>query len=152
YYIDLDDFGFGEGYLVNGLAGTTFTFNASGSFEQRVVMTIRRALFRGRNRLEMDLDAKWPHFGLELMNLQRFCAWGNNNIGFDIPNGKFELNYQAKGKSGYYDITVDQVGCGRNGNVYAFGASAKINLDEDISGDNGPPVVNAYSIGKNPLL
>lgn len=152
YYIQLTDYGFNEGYLVNALANTSFTFNQLGSAEQRIPITIKRAVFKGRNRLEMDLDMSWPYFNLNLIGVQRFSVWGNGNIGFDVPNGKAALTYQATGKASNFDITVDYLGCGRNGNAYAFGASAKINMDEEISGETGPPVVNAYSIYKNPLL
>ena len=152
YVIDLHDSGFGEGFLAGGLSGRTFTFNASGSNEQRIKVRICRALFRNRNRLEMDIDLEWPHFNLSIPGVQRFCAWGNNNIGFGIPNGRHALVQQGNGKAAGFDITVDNIGCGRSGNVYAFGMSAKINMDEEISGESGAPVMNAYSIYRNPLL
>lgn len=152
YFIDWNDYGFNEGYLLNALANTSFTFNPAGSAEQRIAISIQRAVFKGRNRLDMDLNMSWPHFNLSLNGVQRFTVWGNGNIGFDVPNGKAALTYQATGKASNYDITVDYLGCGRNGNAYAFGASAKINMDEEISGDNGAPIINAYSIYKNPLL
>ncbi|WP_317898808.1 hypothetical protein [Aurantibacillus circumpalustris] len=152
YYIEMTDYGFNEGYLVNGLANTTFSFNPQGGIEQKIAITIKRAVFKNKNRLEMDLDMRWPYFQLNIIGVQRFSAWGNGNIGFDVPNGKAALTYQATGKSSNYDISVDYLGCGRNGNAYAFGASAKINLDEEISGEDGPPIVNAYSIYRNPLL
>ncbi len=152
YLIELGDYGFNEGYLVNGLANMTFTFNGAGGAEQKIPITIKRAVFKGKNRLEMDLNMTWPYFNLTLTGVQRFSVWGNGNIGFDVPNGKAALTYQATGKASNFDITVDYLGCGRNGNAYAFGASAKINMDEEISGETGPPVINAYSICRNPLL
>jgi hypothetical protein len=152
YKIELTDYGFNEGYLLSGLAGTSFTFNPTGSAEQRIPISITRAVFVGHNRLEMDLNMTWPHFSLSLPGVQKLCVWGNCNIGFDVPNGKAALSYQATGKASNYDITVDFIGCGRSGNAYAFGTSAKINMDEDISGEDGAPVINAYSICKNPLL
>ncbi|PBQ32475.1 hypothetical protein CNR22_12065 [Sphingobacteriaceae bacterium] len=152
YRIEMTDYGFNEGYLVNGLTNTTFTFNGGGGAEQKIPITIKRAVFKGKNHLEMDLDMSWPYFKLNLKGVQRFSVWGNGNIGFDVPNGKAALTYQATGKASNFDITVDYLGCGRNGNAYAFGASAKINMDEEISGETGPPVINAYSIYKNPLL
>lgn len=152
YFIELTDYGFNEGYLVNALANTQFTFNPLGSADQKIAITIKRAVFKNRNRIEMDLDMSWPYFDLNISGVQRFSVWGNTNIGFDVPNGKAALTYQAQGKSSNFDITVDYLGCGRSGNAYAFGASAKINLDEEISGETGAPVVNAYSICKNSLL
>lgn len=152
YFIALTDYGFNEGYLLNGLANTQFTFNPQGSAEQKIKITIKRAVFKNRSRLEMDLDLNWPYFNINIIGIQRFSVWGNTNIGFDVPNGKSALTYQAQGKSSNFDIMVDYLGCGRSGNAYAFGASAKINMDEEISGDIGAPVINAYSIYKNSLL
>ena len=149
--INLKENGFEEAYLSEGLAGKSFTFNAVGANEQQILFFIHRALFKGRNRLELDVDLKWPSFGLQIPNIQGLSVWGNGNIGLDVPNGTSALTYQCKGQASQFDITVDYLGCGRNGNAYAFGVSAKINLDEEISGENGPPVINAYSICRNPL-
>src|SRR5207253_8342263 len=132
YKIEMTDYGFNEGYLINGLANTTFTFNQTGSSEQKIPITIKRAVFKGKNHLELDLTMSWPHFSLNLTGVQRFCIWGNGNIGFDVPNGKAALTYQATGKSSNYDITVDYLGCGRNGNAYDIGGCAKINIDEEF--------------------
>ena len=59
--------------------------------EQKIPITIKRAVFKNKNRLEMDLDMSWPYFSLNLTGVQRFSAWGNGNIGFDVPNGKAAL-------------------------------------------------------------
>lgn len=152
YQIPLTDHGFEEGYLTNGLSNHSFTFNPAGASEQKVKLTIRRAVFRNHDRLELDADVSWPHFSLEIGGVQGLGVWGNGNIGFEVPNGKSELVSQASGKSSGYPITVDYIGCGRDGNAYALGISAHINMDEEISGENGPPVVNAYSLYRNPLL
>ena len=61
YKIEMTDNGFNEGYLVNGLANINFTFNASGGAEQKIPITIKRAVFKSKNRLEMDLDMSWAH-------------------------------------------------------------------------------------------
>lgn len=152
FQLELKEEGFGEAYVLAGLAGKSFTFNVAGAAEQQVPILIQRAVFKGRNRIELDVDLSWPAFSLQIPNVQALCVWGNGNIGFDVPNGKSALTYQCKGLANKFDITVDEIGCGRNGNAYVFGASAKINLDEEISGETGPPVINAYSICRNPLL
>lgn len=152
YTIPLTSAGFTIGNIDESLVNLAFTFNAGGGDEERVNMTITRAVFRDKNRIDMDLDAVWPHFQTTLNNLQGFNAWGNGNIGFDIPNGAASLNDQAIAKSGDYNLVIDYVGCGRNLNAYAFGVSAKMNMAENISGDDGAPVVNAYSVYLNPLL
>lgn len=152
YFIKLDEYGFGTGYLINALNNYAFTFNAGGSQEQRINATITRALFKNNNRLEMEMNLAWPHFSLTLNQLQKFCAWGNGNIGFETPNGILPLSYQATGKASSYDIQTDRVGCGRVANVYSFGISSRIVMADDISGDAGAPIVNSYSMYKNPLL
>lgn len=152
YFIKLDEYGFGTGYLINALNNYTFTFNASGAQEQQINATITRALFKNNNRLEMEMNLVWPHFSLTLNQLQKFCAWGNGNIGFETPNGILPLTYQATGKASAYDIQTDRVGCGRVANVYSFGISSRIIMADDISGDVGAPIVNSYSMYKNPLL
>ncbi|MES2556226.1 MAG: hypothetical protein V4604_08755 [Bacteroidota bacterium] len=150
--VPISSFGFEIGNIDESLINHEFVFNAGGSTEEKVDMKITRAVFKGNNRIEMDLDAQWINFNATLSNLQGFTAWGNGNIGFDIPNGAASLNSQAIAKSGDYDMIIDYVGCGRDRNAYAFGVSAKMNMAENIAGDNGAPVVNAYSMYLNPLL
>lgn len=152
YFVKLDEYGFGTGYLINGLNNYAFTFNAAGSQEQKINITITRALFKNNNRLEMEMNLVWPHFSISLNQLQKFCAWGNGNIGFETPNGICALTYQATGKASSYDIQTDRVGCGRVANLYSFGISSRIVMAEDISGDDGAPIVNSYTMYKNPLL
>lgn len=152
YTVPLTSSGFITGNIDESLIDLAFVFNAAGGDEERVNMTITRAVFRDKNRIEMDLDAAWPFFQTTLNNLQGFAAWGNGNIGFDIPNGAASLNDQSIAKSGDYNMVIDYVGCGRDQNAYAFGISAKMNMAENISGENSAPVVNAYSVYRNPLL
>ncbi len=152
YTVPLTSFGFELGNIDESLVNQQFVFNAGGSDEERVNMKITRAVFKSNNHIEMDLDASWPHFNATLQNLQSLCAWGNGNIGFEIPNGAAALNDQIVGNSGDYAMVIDYVGCGRDRNAYAFGISAKMNMAENISGDDGAPVVNAYSMYLNPLL
>lgn len=152
YFIKLDEFGFGTGYLINGLNNYSFTFNPAGGEEQKINMTLTRAVFKNNNRLEMDMNLTWPHFSLSLNQLEKFCAWGNGNIGFETPNGILPLTYQATAKASEYEIQVERVGCGRAANVYSFGVSSRIVMADDISGETGAPVINSYSMYKNPLL
>lgn len=152
YFIKLDEFGFGNGYLINALNNYSFVFNAGGSEEQKINITLTKALFKNNNRLEMDMNLTWPHFSLSLIQLQKFCAWGNGNIGFETKNGILPLTYQAAATASGYEIQVDRIGCGRMANLYSFGISSRIIMADDISGEDGAPIVNSYSMYKNPLL
>jgi hypothetical protein len=152
YTVPLTNLGFQIGNIDESLVNQNFVFNALGGEEQVIDFKVTRAVFVGKNRIEMDIDASWLHFKTTLPNLQGFTAWGNGNIGFDTPNGAAALNNQSIAKSGDYNMVIDYVGCGRDRNAYAFGVSAKMNMASNISGEGGAPVVNGYSLFKNPLL
>ena len=49
-------------------------------------------------------------------------------------------------------MTIDAISAGRNSGNYGFGVSGKISLGDDVSGDQGPPSFNMYSIAKNTSL
>ncbi len=152
YTVPINSNGIQRGNIDESLIDLEFIFNANGSEEEKVEIKITRAIFKGNNRIEMDVDAEWPHFQTQLKNLQGFSTWGNGNIGFDSPNTPASLNTQSFAKSGEYNMVVDYVGCGRDRNAYAFGLSAKMNMAENIAGETGAPIVNAYSMYINPLL
>jgi len=152
YTVPLTSYGFQIGNMDESLVDRDFVHNAGGSDEETVEMHITRAVFKNKEKIELDLNANWPNFQVSLGNIQNLTLWGNGNIGFDIPNGAATLNTQMIAKSGDYDMVIDYVGCGRDQNAYAFGVSAKMNMAENISGVGGAPVVNAYSIYINPQL
>jgi hypothetical protein len=152
YTVPLNSYGFQIGNMDESLVDRDFIHNTEGADPEKVEMHITRAVFKNKERIELDLDAAWPEFQVSLGNIQNLTIWGNGNIGFEIPNGAASLNTQMIAKSGDYDMVVDYVGCGRDQNAYAFGLSAKMNMAENISGPSGAPVVNAYSIYINPLL
>jgi len=152
YTVPLTSYGFQVGNMDGSLVDRDFVHNIGGSQEERVEMHITRAVFKNKEKIELDLNATWPNFNVSLGNVQNLTLWGNGNIGFDIPNGAASLNTQMVARSGDYDMVIDYVGCGRDQNAYAFGISAKMNMAENISGIGGAPVVNAYSIYLNPLL
>jgi hypothetical protein len=106
YTIPLTSFGFQLGNIDESLIDLEFVFNAAGGDEQTVDMKITRAIFKGQNRIEMDIDAVWQHFDATLPNLQGFSAWGNGNIGFDVPNGAASVNNQALALGGDYNMVI----------------------------------------------
>lgn len=151
YTIPISYLGFQEGHLDDTLSGRTFTFNEEGG-NQKMEVTVNRAVFRGNRLLDMNVDINWPYIGIEMESLNHFRIWGNYEIGFAKPNGIIQLTQQKQGMVNGYEITVDHLGCGREGDLYSIGTSANIIMGEDIAGESGAPVTNLYSISKNKLL
>ena len=152
YTAPISGLGFQPGYLDQPLEGTTFDHNPDGG-EQRITVTVRRAVFAGRNRLEMDVDMAYHFLGLDFEGLQGLSVWGRGyDVGFGVPNGTVALTQQQTATVKGFETTFDHIGAGRNGNLYAVGVSGKMNMGEDVTGVGGPPVVNFYSTAENSLL
>ncbi len=151
YTVPVTSGGFQTGYLDKSLEGLDFVFNET-SPDQKLQASIKRAVFAGQNRLDMDLELTWDRIGVTFADLQQFCIWGNYEIGFTSPKGVANLTYQSQGIVEDYKINVEQMGCGRMCNQYAFAVAASVVIDNDISGWEGPPVLNFYSIADNVLL
>lgn len=151
YTIPMSYLGFQEGHLDDTLSGKKFTFNKEGG-NQKMEVTVNRAVFRGNRLLDMNIDINWPYIGIKMESLNHFRIWGNYKIGFAKPNGIIQLTQQKQGMVNGYEITVDHLGCGREGKLYSIGTSANIIMGEDIAGESGAPVTNLYSISKNKLL
>lgn len=146
--------GFEPGYLDN-LDGKSFAYNKDG-VEQMVNMTITRAVFADRERLDMTLDLDWPSLHVSITSLTGFKAYGDYNIGFIFKNGTMALPNQAEGSIGdgesKFPVIYDGIGAGSSNGAYAFGLTGKAVIAEDVSGPEGPPVINIYSTVPNPLL
>lgn len=143
--------GFRDGYLDEELAGQTFDFNAGGG-QQKLRLTINRAVFAEKERLDMNITIDWPAMELTFSNLDGFRAYGNYEIGFYAPGGNISLTRQMRTTLNGFELTIDFIGAGRQKNLYAIGTSAKAMMAEDVAGPDGPPVVNLYSIAPNSLL
>lgn len=143
--------GFATGYLDESLDGLTVTFNPDGG-EQKIDLTINRAVFADNQRLDINADIKWPFLNIEMKSTEGFRIWGNGNIGFLTPNGALPLTNQLQTRINGFEINLDYIGCGRQENLYSIGISSTIAMAEDISGPDGAPVANIYSIAKNSLL
>lgn len=143
--------GFATGYLNESLDGLAITFNPDGG-EQRIDIVINRAVFANNQRLDVNATFTWPLMNVEMRAVEGLRIWGNGNIGFLTPNGSIPLTNQLQTVIKGFEINLDNIGCGRQGNLYAIGISSKIVMAEDVSGADGAPVANIYSIAKNGLL
>ena len=151
YNVPITDDGFMEGFLDEDLTGKTFVYNEEGG-EQKMIITINRAVFQGKKWLDMNIDLDWPFTQVKMEALNHFRIWGNYEIGFVQPKGVASLVVQKQGDINNFKITMDYIGCGREGDLYAIGTSADIIMGEDIAGEGGAPKANLYSIKQNDLL
>ncbi|MCG8700485.1 MAG: hypothetical protein MI922_20695, partial [Bacteroidales bacterium] len=151
YTTQLTTFGFNQGYLDEELADREFDFNAKGG-EQRMGITIKRAYFADNERLEMTIAVDWPFIDIKLDYLPQFRCWGNYDVGFGIPNGAHTLPNQIQTSIKGYRITLNGIGAGRSGNLYSLGSAADVIMGEDVSGPDGAPVINLYSIFESSIV
>ncbi|NOQ24976.1 MAG: hypothetical protein GQ564_06395 [Bacteroidales bacterium] len=151
YFVPVTDDGFMEGFLDEELTGQEFVYNEEGG-EQKMIVTINRAVFQNKKWLDMNIDLDWPFTKIKMDALNHFRVWGDYQIGFVQPKGVASLVVQKQGDVNDFKITMDYIGCGRDGDLYAIGTSANIIMGEDVAGDEGAPQANLYSISKNTLL
>ena len=152
FTIPVNDFGFIEGDFDESLDSLEFLFNSEGG-EQLIIITIQRAVFSNNERLDMCIDFEWPSLETgKIERIENFKIWGNNKVGFGSPNGLYPLPNQITGEINGYPLKVDLIGCGMSPGLYGFGISGTCDMGKDISGTNGPPELNLYSIVDCPLI
>ncbi len=149
FEVPVDNTGFKTGFLTN-INGTTFRFNPEGG-ELAVDITVKKAELVS-DHLKMTLDVRWPSLGIELLGVPNFAVWGNHTIGFFKPEGIAALSTQVNATFRGYPVTIDVLSAGRNRDYYGLAVSGKVVMGDDISGDDGPPAFNLYSLVQNPLL
>ncbi len=142
---NLSQYGFQPGFLDEEIENKTFAFNKEGG-EQQLALTFNRGYFADNERLETTVTIEWPFLGLSFEKIPAFRIWGNYDIGFGLPNGAFALAQQMQTKVKGFEITIDGIGAGRQGNLYTIGTTAKIVMAKDVAGEAGPPIINLYSI------
>lgn len=147
FTIPISNLGFRSGYL-DQLDNTSFTFNEDGG-EQRLDITIRRAVFADNNRLNMTIDVGWPALKAEMKSLVGFKAWGDYNIGFNVKNGALPLVKRLQTDMNGYPVVVHTIGAGGGDGNYSFATTLDVQLGNDVSGGKGSPQVNVYSVQEN---
>jgi len=143
---EIEEEGLRAGYLMHGLRGVTFTVNTLGSVEEKVHLRIDKAMFSGRDAVELSVIATWPWLKVNEVTLSGLKIWGNGDIGFGVANGTVPLNPEIETKFLGYQYLLTQVGCGRTNAVYGFGVSGEAVIDEEMTGELGPPQLNLYSV------
>ena len=147
YSLPLDANGFNTGYLSESLRGFKFV-KKPNNLEQKVNLEILRGVFSEKQRLDITLKLNWPFIKYNNESITGLSIWGNYDIGFYKPNGSKYLENQKQISLKDYSVNIEKIGVGRQGNLYSIAMSGSIVMGEDVSGKNGPPVTNFYSIEK----
>ena len=143
--------GFANGDLDKSLDGQKFVFNPDDE-EKKLNITIDRAVFADNERLDMTLSIEWPNVNASIEKISTFKAWGDYSIGFDKKNGVIPLSQQVTGELKGREIVIDYIGAGKNPGLYSIGFATKINLGSGVTGPEGPPKSNIFSICKKEIL
>ena len=144
FTIPMSNGGFETGYLDESLEHHSFVFSPYGG-ENRVDLTIQKAIFADNERLDLVLDITIPYIETEMKGVEDFRVYGDHFIGFGKRNGAKDLAEQATGTYDGFTMYIDKIGAGLQGTDYVFSYSATMPLGEEVSGENGPPRLNIAS-------
>ena len=150
FTVPINNVGFQDGFL-DDLTGTRFTFNEGGG-DQEIRMVVKRSVLSGYEKIAMTLDVEWQSLGITLAGLADFHAWGDYSIGFGNRNGTVPLTQRYNASLSGYPITVGVIGAGSNDGHYIFATTADAVLGDDVSGGEGVPSINVYSVVANKFV
>lgn len=106
----------------------------------KLILTVKQAVFKNNEKLELTVNMDWPYMQTYIPNLTGLCVWGNDDFGFDVPNGAKVLSNPVAAKYyNTYDLIVDSIVSGRHGQNYMMGVNGYIMLADNIAGDNNQP-------------
>lgn len=137
--------GLAEGFLNQDLTERELNFNPFGG-ENRINITINRAVFQENNRLRLNIDAEIPVLGATVTDIDDFRIYGDGYIGVGAKNGKQALTNYVEGIYNTYPAFIQEVGASLSNGNYAFSYVASMDLGEDIAGENGPPLLAVSSV------
>ena len=150
FEVQVYDKGFRPGTISN-LTGTDFTHNPEGG-DLKLNVSILKSEIVDKESIRMTLDLEWPSLDISFKSVPNFMVWGNYSIGFFTPEGIVALAEQIQTKFKDFPVTIDALSAGRNKEQYGIAISGKVVMGEDVSGDEGAPAFNLYSLVKNSSL
>jgi hypothetical protein len=134
-----------QGYLNQDLTLRDIVFNPFGG-ENRVNVTINRAVFADNERLDLEIDAELVGFNTTVTGIDDFRIYGDNVIGVGARNGSKALTNRVAGTYHDYDAFITEVGASLFDGNFVFSYKAEMDLGSDVAGENGPPVLDVSSV------
>ncbi|HEY0031010.1 MAG TPA: hypothetical protein VGC65_09650 [Bacteroidia bacterium] len=145
FEIPINTQGLQLGYLNEDLTLREFVFNPFGG-ENRVDVSINRAVFADNERLDLEIDAELAGFKTTINGINDFRIYGDNVIGIGSKNGSKKLDTRVAGTYNSYNAYITEVGAALSGGKYIFSYIAEMDMGDDVSGQNGPPVLSISSV------
>jgi len=144
FTIPMSNGGFESGYLDEKLEESSFVFSPYGG-ENRVDLTIKKAVFVKNERLDIVVDIEIPYINAKMSEVSDLRVYGDYYIGFGKRNGAQDLTEQVEGSYDGFKIYIDKIGCGLANGEYQFSYSATMPLGDEVSGENGAPRLDIHS-------
>lgn len=145
FEIPLNTQGLQLGYLYEDLSLRDIVFNPYGG-ENRVDVTINRAVFADNERLDLEINAELAAFGCTITGINDFRIYGDNVIGVGGRNGSKKLDNRVSGEYNNYTAYITDVGASLFNGNFVFSYVAEMDMGEDVVGADGPPLLSVSSI------
>lgn len=145
FEIPINTDGLQLGYLNEDLSLRDIVFNPFGG-ENRVNVTINRAVFADNERLDLEINAEMVGFNANVNNVNDFRVYGDNVIGIGSRNGSKKLDTRAVGTYKGFGAFITDIGAALYNGNYVFSYIAEMDLGEDVSGEDGPPLLSVSSV------
>lgn len=136
--------GLEEGFLNQDLTQLDLVFNPYGG-ENRMELTINRAVFVDNNRLSLNIDVEIPELAATISGIEDFRVYGDYFIGVEGKNQSKTLDNFVNGTFKDLVVKITDFGGAFLGGKYALSYMVETNLGPGITGANGPPkmVINS---------
>lgn len=140
FEIPVTDDGLNTGYLNEDLTLRDLVFNPYGG-ENRVNITINRAVFADNERIDLEIDAELVGIGATAEGIQDFRVYGDNTIGLGKRNGSLPLDVQVTGEYKGFTAVVQEVGASLYNGNYVFSYITALDMGGDVTGETGAPLL-----------
>ncbi|HEV7229939.1 MAG TPA: hypothetical protein VGO45_01345 [Bacteroidia bacterium] len=145
FTIPVTNHGLQLGYLNEDITLRKIVFNPFGG-ENRVNITINRAVFANNERIDLEINAELVGFSATLKNLSDFRIYGDNVIGIGGRNGSKKLDTRVSGTYKGFNAYITDAGAALYNGSYVFSYISEMDLGEDVSGKTGPPLLSVSSV------
>ncbi len=145
FTVPVENQGLQLGYLDDDITMRDVVVNPFGG-ENRVNITLNRAVFAENNRLELEIDAELLGLNTTIYGIEDFRVYGDNSIGVGSKNGSKKLNSSVAGDYNGYNAFVTDVGASLVDGKYVFSYIAEMDLGDDVVGEDGPPLLAVSSV------
>jgi hypothetical protein len=135
YTIAVGQTGLQVSFLDDALVNRTFTFNEEN--DMKVVATVKQAVFRNNNRLDLTVDLDWEYIQIGLYDVTGLKVWGNGEFGFGQANGFKGVTNVTGLLENAYEVTIDSLGAGMFNGNYAFNFIGSMKVGDTESGLGG---------------